>query len=319
MKTKLTKLLTQKLEIKYPIIQGGMVWVSGADLAAACSNSGCLGVIGAGSMDLELLELQILKAKSKTKNPVAVNIPLLYSKSREQIDLALSLGVNIFILSAGSPKKHTSYLKQKNCIVMHVTSSPILAKKCEEAGVDFIIIEGFEAGGHNGRDELTTLCLLQQMKEIKTPIIAAGGIGTGQAIMACLALGACGVQLGTRFLMTKESSAHENFTSLIKDAPYNCSQFSLKKLTPVRLFKNTFYQKVKALEENNANESDLQKLLGSGRAKKGMLLGDIEEGELEVGQIASIMKATPSVEEVVSNLLVEFDLAKSLFLTEESI
>jgi enoyl-[acyl-carrier protein] reductase II len=297
--TKITKLLN----IKYPIIQGGMVWVSGGKLAAAASNAGCLGVIGAGSMNLDLLDSHIKKAKSLTTKPLAVNLPLLYSKVEEQIACALENDIKIFITSAGSPKKYTKYLKDKGCIVMHVTSSPELAKKCEDAGVDAVIAEGFEAGGHNGRDEITTMALIPQVtRAVSVPVIAAGGFACGGSIVAGLALGAEGIQMGTRFLMTVESSAHDNYKKLIQESTSSSTKLMMKDIVPVRLLKNKFYEEVLNLEDENASKETRIEHLGKGRAKLGMLDGDIDNGELEIGQVCSLTKNIPSVEEMVQTL-----------------
>lgn len=302
--------ITTLLPIQYPIIQAGMVWVSGGKLAAASANAGILGVIGAGSMKPELLEHHIKKAQALTTHPerLAVNVPLLYEKTKEQMEVALRLGIKIFITSAGSPKTYTQWLKAQGCTVIHVTSSPELAKKCEAAGVDAIIAEGFEAGGHNGREEITTMVLIPQVKDaVKIPVIAAGGIGDGRGIAAALALGADGVQLGTRFVVTKESSAHENFKQAILNSHPGSTMLMMKKHVPVRLLKNKFFEEMKVLEDQGASEEELIKLLGHGRARAGMLEGDLEQGELEIGQVASLIKDCPSVEEVVKKLLKEFE------------
>lgn len=297
-------------KIDHPIIQGGMVWVSGAKLAAAVSNAGGLGLIGAGSMKPDLLRQHILKAQTLTSRPFGVNVPLLYDKAQEQIDCALELGVKIFFTSAGSPKKFTKYLKDKNTVVVHVTSSPELALKCSDAGVDAIVAEGFEAGGHNGREEITTMTLIPQVKKvIKIPLIAAGGIASGSAIAAAMALGADGVQMGTRFLMTSESSAHDNFKKLLLTSLPHSTQIMMRKTVPVRLFANTFSQEIKALEEQFTGHELVEKLnnhLGKYRAKMGMLDGDLEAGELEVGQVISSIKDIPSVESVMKELLSDY-------------
>jgi enoyl-[acyl-carrier protein] reductase II len=305
-KTKICNLLN----IEYPIIQGGMVWASGAHLAAASSNAGCLGVIGAGSMTLELLESHITKALLLTNKPLAVNFPIMYEKSKQQIDLAYELGIRIFILSAGSPKKYTSYLKDKGCIVMHVTSSLKLAKKCEDAGVDIVIVEGFEAGGHNGRDEITSLVLTPQVSSaLSIPVITAGGFGCGRSIVAALALGASGVQMGTRFLLTKESSAHDNFKKLLINSPETGTKLMMKSHVPVRMFKNSFYDKMQELEETELDIEKQKTLLGKGRAKSGIFEGDLEDGELEIGQIYCTMDTIPTVAELVTNLKEEYQQA----------
>ena len=287
-----------------------MVWVSGARLAAAVSNAGGLGLIGAGSMKPDLLHQHILKAQKLTTLPLGVNIPLLYDKAQEQIDCALDLGLKIFFTSAGSPKIFTSYLKSKGATVVHVTSSPELAIKCAEAGVDAIVAEGVEAGGHNGRAEITTMVLIPQVREkIKIPLIAAGGIATGQGIVAAMALGADGVQMGTRFLMTKESSAHDNFKNLALSAQPHSTQIKMRKTVPVRLLDNLFSKEISEIEEKYTGKELKRKLeehLSKFRAKKGMLEGDIQEGELEIGQIISLIKNIPSVDEVMNNLINEW-------------
>lgn len=299
------------LQIDYPIIQAGMVWVSGAKLAAASANAGILGVIGAGSMKADLLKEHILKAQALTKKTLAVNVPLLYKDADKQIQTALDCGIKIFITSAGSPKIFTKMLKEKNCLVIHVVSTPELARKCEEAGVDLIIAEGFEAGGHNGRDEITTMSLIPQVVDaVKIPVIAAGGIGDGRGILAVFSLGAQGAQLGTRFVATQESSAHENFKQEILKASFNSTMLSMKKVVPVRLLKNKFYEDVTALENKCAPKEKLEELLGKGRAKLGMLDGNLSEGELEVGQIAGLIKDIPTVQELVNRLLMEYEKAK---------
>ena len=308
--------LTKLLGIELPIIQGGMVWVSGSKLAAATANAGCLGVIGAGSMSLELLEQHISKAKllvsTEYKDNIAINIPIMYERSQAQIDIALKLGIKIFITSAGSPKKYTQYLKDKGCIVLHVTSTPQLAKKCEDAGVDAVIVEGFEAGGHNGRDELTTMVLVPQVvKAVTIPIIAAGGFSSGASILAGLALGADGIQMGTRFMMTQESSAHDNYKQFLTTTTPTDTMLMMKKYIPVRLVKNQFYDEIKALEDKGATRSELEKHLGKGRAKAGMLEGKLQEGELEAGQICSAISDIPCVHDMISMLKQEYQQAKT--------
>lgn len=302
-------MITELLPIKYPIIQAGMVWVSGGKLAAASAEAGILGVIGAGSMKPDLLKSHIIKAKSLTRYPerLAVNVPLLYPLAHEQINVALEEGIRIFITSAGSPKKFTQMLKDKGCTVIHVVSTPELALKCQEAGCDAVVAEGFEAGGHNGRDEITTLCLIPQvLKAVRIPVIAAGGIATGEAIAAMIALGASGVQMGTRFVATKESSAHQNFKDAVVNAKFDSTMLMMKKLVPVRLYKNRFYQEIKELEDNCATDESIKEHLGKNRAKVGMLEGDLDEGELEIGQIAGLVKDIPSVNELVKELLAEY-------------
>lgn len=299
--------------IKYPIIQGGMVWVSGSRLAAAVSNAGGLGLIGAGSMQPDLLEIHIKKAQNLTDNPIGVNVPLLYEKAQEQIDMALELGIKIFFTSAGSPKKYTHYLKNHGATVVHVISTPEQAKKCEEAGVDAIVAEGFEAGGHNGRDEITTMILIQEVKKmVHIPVIAAGGIINGKSILAAFSLDADGVQMGTRFLMTSESSAHEKYKNFLLKAKANSTMTLMKSTVPVRLFDNKFSQGIKQIEESFSGKILEQKLtehLGKFRAKKGMLEGDLEEGELEIGQAISLVENIQTVEEVFKELIFDYERA----------
>lgn len=302
-----TNKITTLFSIRYPIIQGGMVWVSGGKLAAAVSEHGGLGLIGAGSMKPDLLREHIIKAQALTKKPLGVNVPLLYEKAQEQIDTALELGIKIFFTSAGSPKTYTKYLKDKGCVVVHVTSSPELAKKCEDAGVDAIVAEGFEAGGHNGRDEITTMALIPQVRAaVKIPVIAAGGFASGESIVAAFALGADGVQMGTRFLMTKESSAHEDFKNYALKSNPGSTKLTMKRVVPVRLLHNKFADEIQKIEEQYLGDELKHQLLhhlGKGRAKKGMLEGDVENGELEVGQVISAIKNIPSVEEVIRELV----------------
>ena len=303
------KNITTLLPIKYPIIQAGMVWVSGGKLAAAAANAGILGVIGAGSMKPELLKEHILKAQSLTKHPerLAVNVPLLYEKSQEQLQVALDLGIKIFITSAGSPKTYTSWLKSLGATVIHVTSSPELAKKCEAAGCDAVIAEGFEAGGHNGRDELTTMVLIPQVADaVKIPVIAAGGVIDGRGMAAAICLGAQGVQMGTRFVASLESSAHENFRQAIINSTPASTMLVMKKHVPVRLLKNKFYEGIKKLEDEGASEEKLIEELGKGRARLGMLEGNLEEGELEIGQGCSMVRKVQSVEEIVNEVMNDY-------------
>ena len=298
------------LQIEFPLIQAGMVWVSGYKLAVAAANSGILGVIGAGSMNLELLEIHIRKALAETPRPIAVNVPLLYHQTEAQIHLALRAGIRIFITSAGSPRTYTSFLKKEGCTVLHVISSPLLAKKCEDAGVDAVIAEGFEAGGHNGREELTSVVLIPQVREaVKIPVIAAGGFSTGASMAAAFALGAEGVQMGTRFLATQESSAHPTFKASVLEAATYGTMLCMKQLIPVRLLRNPFYEKVHALESQGATAETLSALLGKGRAKEGMLEGNWEEGELEVGQVAALIHDLPTTAALVARIRQEFQLA----------
>lgn len=299
--------LCQQLGLKLPIIQAGMVWVSGAKLAAASSNAGILGCIGAGSMKPDLLELHIRKAQSLTTKPFAVNVPLLYEKTAEQIEVALRLGVKHFITSAGSPKLYTQKLKDHGATVFHVVSNPELAQKSEQAGVDYIIAEGFEAGGHNGRDELTTMTLIPQVaRAVKIPVIAAGGIVDARSMAAAFCLGAQGVQMGTRFIATQESSAHANFKNAVIQAQATDTMLMMKRHVPVRLLKNKFFDEVKALEERNADKAQLEALLGHGRARAGMLEGDLDRGELEVGQAAALVQDLPTVADLVQQIALEY-------------
>ncbi len=290
-----------------PIVQAGMVWVSGGKLAAAAANAGALGIVGAGSMKLDLLRHHILKAQALSTQPIGVNLPLLYHGVEEQISLALELGIRIFFTSAGSPKKYTPMLKKEGCVVVHVTSTPDLAKKCEDAGVDAVVAEGFEAGGHNGRDEITTMVLIPEVVDaVKIPVIAAGGIGDGRAIAAAIALGAQGVQIGSRFAATVESSAHEQFKQAIVAATPTSTMLAMRKLVPVRLLKNKFYEEITSLEERCAPSEEINQHLGKGRAKAGMLDGDMSEGELEIGQISGLIKDIPTCLELMTRLEKEY-------------
>ncbi len=287
-----------------------MVWVSGAKLAAAASNAGCLGLIGAGSMKSPLLKEHLLKAQALGAQSLGVNIPLLYHGAEEQIQVALDQGIKIFFTSAGSPKKFTPMLKDKGCTVVHVCSTPEQAIKCEAAGCDAVVAEGFEAGGHNGIDEITTMVLIPQVVDaVKIPVIAAGGIGCGRQIAAAYALGASAVQIGTRFVATQESSAHDHFKNRIINAHSNETKLMMKSLTPVRLMKNDFFKQVQELESKCASAEELQVLLGKGRAKLGMLDGDMENGELEIGQVCAQIKNIPSVKQCVQDLVREYHLA----------
>ena len=305
--------ITKLFGINYPIIQGGMVWVSGGHLAAAVSKAGGLGIIGAGSMRPDILKIHITKAMNQTSNPIGVNVPLLYDKAQEQIDMALSLGVKIFFTSAGSPKKFTRYLKDKGAIVVHVISTPLQALSSEEAGVDAVVAEGFEAGGHNGRDEITTLTLIPQVRNVlKIPLIAAGGIADGKSMAAVFLLGADAVQMGTRFLMTKESSAHLHFKELLLTADASSTRTLMRASVPVRLFINQFAQEIIQIEQSFSGEDLKNKLnehLGKFRARQGMLEGDLKNGELEVGQNISLIKNIPSVAEVFQELLEGYQAA----------
>ena len=300
--------INQLFNIKYPIIQGGMIWCSGWKLASAVSNAGGLGLIGSGSMYPEILREQIKKCKQSTNNPFGVNVPLLYPNIEEHIKIIIEEGVKIVFTSAGNPKTWTNHLKQHGITVVHVVSNVKFALKCQEAGVDAIVAEGFEAGGHNGKEETTTLVLIPLVKKaITIPLIAAGGIGSGNAMAAAFALGAKGVQIGSRFVTTEESSAHINFKNSILEAKEGDTQLSLKQLTPVRLLKNSFYEKVVELEKKCASVEELSNLLGRGRAKKGMFEGDLIEGELEIGQVSGGINKIQTVKAVIEELITEYN------------
>lgn len=304
--------VTALFNIKYPIIQAGMVWVSGYKLASAVSNAGGLGVIGAGSMYPEVLRAHIQKCKKATAKPFGVNVPLLYPDIEKIMQIIIEEGVKIVFTSAGNPLTWTSYLKEKGITVVHVVSSTKFALKAQEAGVDAIVAEGFEAGGHNGREETTTFTLIPMMKEqIKIPIIAAGGIANGNGMLAAMVLGADGVQLGSRFAASIESSAHENFKQAILNTKEGETQLTLKELTPVRLIKNKFFEDIQELYNQCATKEDLAKLLGKARAKKGIFEGDLEEGELEIGQIAGLIHEIKSAESIVKDMMEEYQLAKA--------
>jgi enoyl-[acyl-carrier protein] reductase II len=300
--------INQLFNIKYPIIQGGMIWCSGWELASAVSNAGGLGLIGSGSMYPEVLRTHIKKCQQATNKPFGVNVPLLYPNIEEHIKIIIEEGVKIVFTSAGNPKTWTKHLKDHGITVVHVVSNVKFALKCQEAGVDAIVAEGFEAGGHNGREETTTLVLIPQVKKaINIPLIAAGGIGSGQAMAAVLALGASGVQVGSRFVTTVESSAHLNFKNAIVDAKEGDTQLCLKQLTPVRLLKNEFYNQVQTLEHKAASVEELNHLLGKGRSKKGMFEGDITEGELEIGQVSGDINAIITAKEVIDQMIIEYN------------
>ena len=297
--------------IQYPIIQGGMVWCSGWRLAAAVSNAGGLGLLGAGSMHPETLKEHIRKCKAATDKHFGVNIPLLYPQIEEIMHLVAEEGIKIVFTSAGNPKTWTGWLKERGITVVHVVSSSKFAKKCEEAGVDAVVAEGFEAGGHNGREETTTLCLIPAVrKATQLPLIAAGGIGTGEAMLAVMALGAEGVQIGTRFALTEESSAHEAFKNRCLQLNEGDTKLLLKKLAPTRLVTNAFQKAVETAESNGASAEELKELLGKGRAKRGIFEGDMEEGELEIGQVAALFHNRQTVEEVMNELVNGFENAK---------
>jgi len=303
--------ITQLFKIKYPIIQGGMIWNSGYKLASAVSNAGGLGLIGAGSMYPDVLREHIQKCKKATDKPFGVNIPMLYPNIEELMNIIVEEGVKIVFTSAGNPKTWTSFLKEKGITVVHVVSSSVFALKAQDAGVDAVVAEGFEAGGHNGREETTTFTLIPMVKEkIKIPLIAAGGIASGRGILAAMVLGADGVQIGSRFAASVESSAHENFKNKIIETKEGETQVTLKELAPVRLIKNKFYQDVQDLYAKCPTKEDLVALLGRARAKHGMFEGDMIEGELEIGQIAGLIHAIKPVSEIVSELISDFEQAK---------
>ena len=303
--------ITELFNIKYPIIQAGMVWNSGWRLASASSNSGILGLIGAGSMYPEVLREHIQKCKKATDKPFGVNVPMLYPNIQEIMDIIVDEGVKIVFTSAGNPKTWTKWLQDKGIIVVHVVSSLKFALKAQDAGVDAIVAEGFEAGGHNGRDETTTLALIPIVKEhIKIPLIAAGGIATGKAMLATMILGADGVQIGSRFVASVESSAHQNFKQVVVDAKEGDTQLTLKELAPVRLIKNKFYNDIQNLYKTAPTIEQLKNLLGRARAKKGMFEGDLENGELEIGQISGLIHDIKPVAKIVEDIITEFNLSK---------
>ena len=302
--------VTSLFGIRYPIIQGGMVWCSGWRLAAAVSNAGGLGLLGAGSMHPETLREHIRKCREATHHAFGVNIPLMYPQIEEIMQIVADEGVKIVFTSAGSPKKWTGWLHERGITVVHVVSSSRFAVKAEEAGVDAIVAEGFEAGGHNGREETTTLCLIPAVRQITTvPLIAAGGIGSGESILAAMALGADGVQIGTRFALTEESSAHFTFKDRCLRLNEGDTQLTLKQLSPVRLVKNDFFKQVEEAESRGATTDELRTLLGKGRAKKGIFEGDLFEGELEIGQVASCIHKLQTVDEVMKELVEDFNAA----------
>lgn len=296
--------ITSLFGIQYPIIQGGMVWCSGWRLASAVSNAGGLGLLGAGSMHPETLREHIRKCRAATDRPFGVNIPLMYPQIEEILAIVVEEGVKIVFTSAGNPKTWTGWLQERGIVVAHVVSSSRFAMKCEEAGVDAVVAEGFEAGGHNGREETTTFCLVPAVREATAlPLIAAGGIGTGEGILAAMVLGAEGVQIGTRFALTEESSASPVFKEYCLSLGEGDTKLLLKKLAPTRLIRNNFRDAVEKAEDSGASVSELRELLGKGRAKRGIFEGDLEEGELEIGQVAAIVSRRQSVAEVMSELV----------------
>jgi enoyl-[acyl-carrier protein] reductase II len=304
--------VTQLFNIKYPIVQGGMIWVSGYKLASAVSNAGGLGLIGAGSMYPDVLREHIQKCKKATDKPFGVNVPMLYPDIEKIMDIIVEEGVKIVFTSAGNPKTWTSFLKEKGITVVHVVSSVKFALKAEASGVDAVVCEGFEAGGHNGREETTTFTLIPMVKEqVKIPVIAAGGIGTGRGMLAAKVLGADGVQVGSRFAATKESSAHINFKQAVVNAKEGETQLTLKELAPVRLIKNKFFLQVQELYKHAPTTEQIRELLGRARAKKGMFEGDLENGELEIGQISGLIPDIKTAKEVIDEMVSEYVSVKA--------
>lgn len=296
--------ITSLFGIRYPIVQGGMVWCSGWRLASAVSNAGGLGLLGAGSMHPEVLREHIRKCKAATDKPFGVNIPLMYPQIEEIMQIVVEEQVPVVFTSAGNPKTWTAFLKDKGIKVAHVVSSSKFAVKCEQAGVDAVVAEGFEAGGHNGREETTTMCLIPAVRRaVSLPLIAAGGIATGEGMMAAMALGAEGVQIGTRFALTEESSASDAFKDLCLNLSEGDTRLVLKKLSPTRLVKGTFATAVEEAEARGASADELRELLGKGRAKKGIFEGNLEEGELEIGQIASLLRERKTVAQVMDEIV----------------
>ena len=304
--------ITQLFNIQYPIIQGGMIWNSGYKLASAVSNAGGLGLIGAGSMYPDVLREHIQKCKLATDKPFGVNVPMLYPNIEEIITIIIEEGVKIVFTSAGNPTTWTSILKQNGITVVHVVSSSKFALKAQEAGVDAVVAEGFEAGGHNGREETTTFTLIPMVKkQLNIPLIAAGGIATGRGMLAAMVLGADGVQVGSRFAASIESSAHQNFKNAIIDSKEGDTQLTLKELAPVRLIKNKFYNDIQELYKTNYSVEDLKTLLGRARAKKGMFEGDLIEGELEIGQISGLFEDIKSAKDIIDEMIRDFEIAKN--------
>lgn len=303
--------ITELFKIEYPIIQAGMIWNSGWRLASASSNSGILGLIGAGSMYPEVLREHIQKCKKATDKPFGVNVPMLYPNIQEIMDIIVDEGVKIVFTSAGNPKTWTSWLKERGVTVVHVVSSVKFTLKAQEAGVDAVVAEGFEAGGHNGRDETTTLALIPMVKEhIQLPLIAAGGIASGKAMLATMVLGADGVQIGSRFVASEESSAHVAFKQMVVEAKEGDTQLTLKELAPVRLIKNEFFKQVQDLYKTTPTIEQLKELLGRARAKRGMFEGDLKEGELEIGQISGLIHDIKPVAKIVEDIIKEFEESK---------
>jgi len=303
--------ITELLGIKYPLIQAGMIWCSGWELAAAVSNSGGLGIIGSGSMYPDVLDEHVRKCKAATDKPFAVNLPMIYPDIDQHIETILKHKVPVVFTSAGNPKTWTELLKKQGVTVVHVVSSLKFALKSQDAGVDAVVAEGFEAGGHNGIDETTTMTLIPIVKkQLDIPLIAAGGIGTGRGMLAAMALGADGVQIGSRFVASEESSAHEAFKQRVLDTQDGGTKLTLKELTPVRLIKNEFFDKVQEAYTKDASLIELKTLLGRGRAKKGMFEGDLIEGELEIGQISGLIDEIKPAAEIVKEIMAEYETAR---------
>ncbi|MBL7890324.1 MAG: nitronate monooxygenase [Bacteroidia bacterium] len=303
--------ITELFGIKYPIIQGGMIWCSGWELASAVSNAGGLGLIGSGSMYPEVFLEHVRKCKKATDKPFGVNIPLLYPNVEEHIKTILDEGVKIVFTSAGNPATWTKKLKENGITVVHVIANTKFALKAQDAGVDAIVAEGFEAGGHNGREETTTMCLIPMIrKTVNIPVIAAGGIGTGRGMLAAMALGADGVQIGSRFVASTESSANDHFKQAVINAVEGDTKLMLKQVTPVRLLKNKFFDEVFQAEAKGASVEELTQLLGRGRAKKGMFEGDLNEGELEIGQVSALIKEIKPAAQIIEEIIAEYQLAK---------
>lgn len=308
--------ITTLFGIQHPIVQGGMVWCSGWRLASAVSNAGGMGLLGAGSMYPEVLREHIRKCRMATDKPFGVNVPLMYPQIEQLMNIIVEEGVKIVFTSAGNPMTWTGWLKERDVTVAHVVSSSRFAMKCEEAGVDAVVAEGFEAGGHNGREETTTFCLIPAVRRATVlPLIAAGGVATGEAIYAAMALGAEGVQIGTRFALTNESSAHDLFKEYCLRLKEGDTKLLLKKMSPTRLVANSFRDAVEAAEDRGASVEELRELLGRGRARKGIFEGDLEEGELEIGQIAALFREKQSVAQVMKELLEEFDRTRERMVT----
>ena len=302
--------VTKLFNISYPIVQAGMIWASGWRLASAVSNAGALGIIGSGSMYPDVLREHILKCKAATKNAFGVNVPLLYPDIEKHIEIIIQEKVPIVFTSAGNPKNWTSILKENGITVVHVVSSSKFALKAQDAGCDAVVAEGFEAGGHNGREETTTMVLIPAVRAVvDIPVLAAGGIATGRQMLAAMVLGADGVQVGSRFVASSEASSHINFKNLVVNATEGDTQLSLKKLTPVRLLKNNFFAQVLAAENSNASIEELALLLGKGRAKRGMFEGNLEEGELEIGQVSALIKNIKPAAEIVEEIYREYEEA----------